>query len=259
MRVQVRIEIDLTLEEYVAHKGWEQARLLRCPLHPEGGCGFAAHGSYLRRYPVPHRIARSYCRKGQTTFGLLPDFAASGVPGTLLEIEEVVAVYESVGSIYRAADIVRPLEMASEEEEPLTLAATAQWVRRRVAWVQVTLVTLAGLLPELFAGCPLSLSGFRARLHSDSVLMALREICAVELEHLPSPLGFGARPKSGKTKIGAFNGSDRSNDGASCRKSAATPQRWWCRRNYPVDVIELIPHPTSPGYTKTAHTTDNYL
>ena len=139
-RVQVRIQIDLTLEEYVAHKEWARARLLRCPLHPEGGCGLSAHGSYLRKYPIPHRIARAYCRKGQTTFGLIPDFAASHVPGTLHEIEAAVVVYEAEGSIYKAADLVRPPVILSDDRDPITLEATAQWLRRRIAWVRATLI-----------------------------------------------------------------------------------------------------------------------
>ena len=202
-RVQVRLEIELSLEEYVAQKVWARARLLRCPLHPEGDCGFSAHGSYLRKYPVPHRIARAYCRKGQTTFGLIPDFAASHVPGTLHEIEAAVVVYEAEGSIYKAADLVRPPEILPDDRDPITQEATAQWLRRRVAWVRATLITVAGLFPDLFCGCETTLTAFRARLTSDSVLMDLREICAGELESLPIPVGFGHRSDNGKTPTGA--------------------------------------------------------
>lgn len=208
-RVQIRLEIELSLEEYVAQKVWARARLLRCPLHPEGGCGFSAHGSYLRKYPVPHRIARSYCPKGQTTFGLIPDFAASHVPGTLQEIEAAVVVYEAEENIYRAADLVRPPEILPDDRDPITQEATAQWLRRRVAWVRATLITVAGLFPELFFGCETTLTGFRARLKSDSVLMDLRGICAGELSALPAPVGFGHRSGDGKPPIGAVQQSLR--------------------------------------------------
>lgn len=200
----------MTLAQYVAQEWWAQARLLRCPLHPEGGCGFAAHGSYPRKYPIPFRIARAYCRKGQTTFGLLPDFAASHVPGTLAEIEEAVSVYESVGNIYKAADEVRPPDETPEGQEPITLEATAQWLLRRVSWVQMILTTVAGLMPELFSGCQLTVSGVHERLCSDSVLMDLREMCADRLSYLPAPVGFGHRSRGGKTSNGAVQQSMRS-------------------------------------------------
>ncbi len=209
-RVQIRLEIELSLEEYVAQKVWVRARLLRCPLHPEGGCGFSAHGSYLRKYPIPFRIARAYCPKGQTTFGLIPDFAASHVPGTLPEIEAAVVVYEAEENIYRAADLVRPPEILPDDRDPITLEATAQWLRRRVAWVQATLITVAGLFPELFAGCETTLTAFRARLESDSVLMDLRGICAGELSALPAPVGFRHRSEDGKPPIGVVQQSLRS-------------------------------------------------
>lgn len=209
-RVQVRIQIDLTLEEYVAHKEWARVRLLHCPLHPEGGCGFSAHGSYFRKYPIPHGIARSYCRKGQTTFGLIPDFDASHVPGTLAEIEEAVVVYEMMGNIYKAADAVRPIDEMPEDQDPVTLEATSQWLRRRILWVQATLITVAGLFPDLFAGCETTLTGFRASLQTDSVLMDLRGICADRLEYLPSPVGFGPRSKARKPSLGGVQQSIRS-------------------------------------------------
>lgn len=209
-RVQVRIQIDLTLEEYVAHKGWARARLLRCPLHPEGGCGFSAHGSYLRKYPIAYRIARAYCPKGQTTFGLIPDFVASHVPGTLAEIEEAVVVYETMGNIYKAADVVRPIEEMPEDQDPVTLEATSQWLRRRILWVQATLITVAGLFPDLFAGCETTVTAFRASLQTDSVLMNLRGICGDRLEYLPSPVGFGPRSSTGKPSLGAVQQSMRS-------------------------------------------------
>lgn len=208
-RVQIRLEIELSLEEYVAQKVWTRAKLLHCPLHPEGGCGFSAHGSYLRKYPIPHRIARSYCRKGQMTFGLIPDFAASHVPGTLPEIEAAVVVYEAEESIYRAADLVRPPEILPGDRDPITLEATAQWLRRRVSWVRATLITVAGLFPELFVGCEITLTALRARLRSDAVLMVLRGICAKELGALPIPVGFGHRFDDGKPSAGAGQQSPR--------------------------------------------------
>lgn len=202
-RVQVRLETGLTLDEYVAHSLWLRARLLRCPLHPSGGCGFSAHGTYLRKYPVPLFIARAYCRKGQTTFSLIPDFLASQVRGTLLDIEGAVAVYESLGSVVEAADALRPPETREGDGDPITLAATTQWLRRRIRWVHTVLITAAGLFPDLFAGCEMTVSAFRTFLHTESILMDLRGICADRLAYLPPPVGFGPRPNSGKAALGA--------------------------------------------------------
>lgn len=196
-RVQIRVQIESTLAEYVAQEGWGHARLLRCPLHPSGGCGLSSHGTYLRKYPMPHLISRYYCRSGQTTFSLTPDFAASHVPGTLDEIESAVAVYEGIGSIYKAAEVVRPPE--THIGDPTSLAATSQWLSRRVRWVQATLITVAGLFPELFAGLEMTVTAFRAHLQSERVLVDFREICIGHLAHLPAPVGFGARRYLGKT------------------------------------------------------------
>ena len=207
-RVQIRVQIESTLEAYVAQEGWTKARLLRCPLHPDGGCEFSSHGAYLRKYPIPHLISRYYCRSGQTTFGLIPDFAASQVPGTLDEIESAVAVYERMGNAYKAAEVLRPPE--SHNGDPTTLAGTSQWLCRRVRWVQATLITVAGLFPELFTGLEMTVTAFRAHLQSERVLVDLREICSGHLAHLPAPVGFGPRQRFGKSAHGASQQSVRS-------------------------------------------------
>jgi hypothetical protein len=54
----VRYETTLTSERYVTEQAWRAASLERCPLHPEGGCGLAGHGSYGRVRPVGVRVAR---------------------------------------------------------------------------------------------------------------------------------------------------------------------------------------------------------
>jgi hypothetical protein len=128
----------------------------------------------------------------------------------LSEIEAAVVVYEAEGNIYRAADLVRPPVEFPDDRDPITLEATAQWLRRRVAWVRAMLITVAGLFPELLSGCEMTLTAFRARLRSDSVLMDLRGICAEELLSLPIPVGFGHRSDNGKPPIGAVQQSLRS-------------------------------------------------
>jgi hypothetical protein len=135
----------------------------------------------------------------------LPDFLASRLPGTLDEIEAAVVTAEAAPTVAEAADRVRPPESwescddgASDEDEvrdPITLEATTRWLRRRMKMVTVTLVAVAGLLPELFTGCEMTLSGFRQHLRTSSVLVQLREIAADHLGVLPPPVGFGPRPR----------------------------------------------------------------
>jgi hypothetical protein len=65
--MQLRFGTNLTSEQYISQQAWQQATLERCPLHPEGSCGVRGHGSYGRKEPEGLRIARFYCRRGQTT------------------------------------------------------------------------------------------------------------------------------------------------------------------------------------------------
>jgi hypothetical protein len=88
--VQLRYACALTGAHYVTQQAWEQASLPRCPLHPQGGCGLARHGTYRRVSPPGTRIACWYCRRGHRTFSLLPDCLAARLSGTLSEVEAVV-------------------------------------------------------------------------------------------------------------------------------------------------------------------------
>ena len=120
-----------------------------------------------------------------------------------------MVVYEAEKNVYRAADIVRPPKELPDDRDPITLEATAQWLRRRVGWVRAMLITVAGLFPELFSGCETTLTAFRARLKSDSVLMDLRGICAEKLLALPIPVGFRPPSDNGKPPISAVQQSLR--------------------------------------------------
>lgn len=187
--VQLRLPTSLSLAEYVAAEEWRHARLERCPLHIEGGCGFARHGSYPRKEPEALGIARYYCRGGQTTFGLLPDFLASRLRGTLDDVEQAVVAAETSENLEAAADLVRP------DALEVTLVAAQRWVSRRVRMFAAVLLALAGPHPELLAGGS-TLTGLRGRLGTESALVELRRIAAAELGRLPPPFGFGPRPLS---------------------------------------------------------------
>lgn len=155
--------------------------MARCPLHPQGGCGFARHGSYTRVAPPGTRIARWYCRQAHQTFSLLPDCLAARWSGPLAEIEAAVKAVEQAPSLEAAATTQR-LE--------IELPGALRWLRRRVQAVQRTLVVLKGLLPEYFAHVAPTLADFRQALGVEAVLVELRDLGADYLSALPPPLGF---------------------------------------------------------------------
>jgi hypothetical protein len=187
--VQIRLESTLTFEEYVTSRGWEQATLAACPLCPVGACHLERLGTYMRKIPAVGFVARYYCPEQHTTFGLLPDFYASRVPGTLDEIEHAAVRVEASAGLEQAAEELRP----GDDPCAVTLGAAVAWVRLRVAWVRALLITVAGLFPDLFAGVRPSVRAFRERLCTSRVLVALRGICAPYLYVLPRPLGLNPR------------------------------------------------------------------
>ncbi len=179
--VQLRYECNLTGEQYVTQSAWQMASLLSCPLHPEGGCGFARHGTYPRVTPQGTLIARWYCRVGHCTFSLLPDSLAARMPGTLAEVEAAINTVEKTPTWEKAALEIRP---------DIFLPGVLRWTRRRVKAVYLFLQLIKGLLPNLFSGCPISLEDFRLRPGVDLLLPQLREIAKDHLSTLPPPLGF---------------------------------------------------------------------
>ena len=183
--MQVRLATGLTSEEYVRREGWRSASLERCPLHPEGGCGFARHGTYERAEPPGCRIARWYCRKGRTTLSLLPDCLCSRLTGSLDDVEAVVATAEAAPSREAASEALRP---------ELELPGALRWVRRRVRLVHAGLAAVIGLLPSLLAGRAPTVTSLRSALGTESALVLLRAEVGAQLAALPPPLGYGPRP-----------------------------------------------------------------
>lgn len=185
--MQLRFAIDLTSTEYVNEQGWQKASLKRCPVHPEGGCGFSRHGTYRRLNPPGTLIARWYCPQEQQTFSLLPDCFAARLSGTLDEVEAAVDHLEQVGTQEKAVASLR-LDIA--------LPGALRWLRVRARAVYSSLITLKGLLPEYFAQCQPTLASFRQHLGVEAVLVALRRIGAAFLGVLAAPLGFQRRRKA---------------------------------------------------------------
>ena len=148
---------------------------------------FARHGTYARVDPPGTRIARWYCPQGHRTFSLLPDHLAARFPGTLAQIEEVVAVVENAPSLEAAANTLRT--------DDVTLATALRWIRRRLRLVRINLIAVLSLLPDLLLGTAPSIHAFRRRLGTESALVALRAISALHLAALSRPLGL--RPPQG--------------------------------------------------------------
>jgi hypothetical protein len=183
--VQVRHATGLTSEEYVKQEAWRFARLERCPFHPEGGCGFASHGTYERVSPPGCLIARCYCPTEHMTISLLPDFLCCRLTGTLDEVEAAVSTAEEISGQEAASEALRP---------NIELPGALRWVRRRRRLVRAGLAAVIGLLPGLLAGREPTVTSIRSALGTGEALARLRAEVAPYLASLPPPLGFGPRP-----------------------------------------------------------------
>ncbi len=194
MPVQLRFDTGLAGEQYVTRELWRLARLERCPLHPQGGCGFARHGTYERKTPRGTHIARWYCRRGHQTFSLLPDHLAARFPGTLPEIERVVAAAERASSVQACADALRP--------DPISLPSATRWVRRRLCLVCPLLPIVVAMVPQHLQGCAPTIHALHEQFvvksptawpvdsASGSVLVRLRELLSEHLAALARPVGL---------------------------------------------------------------------
>jgi hypothetical protein len=143
----------------------------------------------MRKVPAVAYVARYYCPEQRTTIGLLPDFYASRMPGTLDALEEAAAKADASDSMEKAADELRPADAV----DAVTLGAAVSWLRLRVMMVRATLATVIGLMPDRFRGTSPRVRSFRERLGTMRVLVALREICERHLYALPAPLGLNPR------------------------------------------------------------------
>jgi hypothetical protein len=140
----------------------------------------------MRKVPAVGYVKRYWCPVQRTSFGLLPEFYASRMPGTLDELEEVAALSEQL-PLEAAAEQLRP----GDQDDAITLPCAVRWVRRLV---RAVLVAVLGVLPTLFVDCQATIASFRARLQTMSALVALRGICRAHLHALPRPLGLVPPP-----------------------------------------------------------------
>lgn len=197
--MQLRFETNLSADEYVNQKAWRYAELHSCPLHPEGGCSLARHGTYSRKVPPGTKVARWHCPEGHTTFSLLPDCLAARLPGSLIEIETVLCQVQNSSSQEAAADTVR---------DNIELAGALRWIRRRIFLIQASLAMLIELLPDLPKESTPTLSCFQELLGLQFVLPALRGYTHSHLGMLPPPVGFGPYPKKKKIRFQQKTGTD---------------------------------------------------
>ena len=182
MPVQLRFPTGLSSDDYIRTQAWTNASLTRCPLHPYQDCGMHRHGTYERKGPAGAKVTRYYCRKGQTTFSLLPDCLAARLPDTLDEVQQVIVAVEVGPSIEQVAAKHRPVTVS--------LPSAVRWVRRRLNAVRAVLMALIGLLPGRFAGCQPTIKDFTRALGTPSVLVALRGLAPDQLALLATPVGF---------------------------------------------------------------------
>ena len=181
--MQIRYPIDLTVEEYIEQKSWEQAELDHCPFHPDGSCSYTKHGTYPRKFPNHCLVTRYYCPEAHQSISLLPDFFASRLPGTLDEVEHAVNIAEASSSLEMAAFTLRP---------EISLPSGLRWLRRRLKYVHEILTILTGLL---VTECSPELNSFRKVYKTRSIMTGLRDIAGEYLHVLPPIIGFGPRSR----------------------------------------------------------------
>jgi len=193
----------ITGEDYVSSRLWERARIKCCPLHRQGGCGFAAHGTYARVQPPGTRVRRWYCPRAHLTFSALPDCLSARLSGTLPSIEREVLLVEAAPSL---AVAVR------NERCEIELPGVLRYFARRVSAIHRALQAIKGLYPERFDAVTASVTQFTRAfdmasdaalpasvpLPIDSVLVRLRELASQHLAMLPAPLGFNPAPIKAK-------------------------------------------------------------
>ena len=183
--MQLRFATNLSVDQYIKGKAWKDAKLDHCPLHPNGGCKFAKHGTYSRKFPDGVQVARWYCWKGCTTFSMLPDCLSSRLPGTLIEVENVIKQIENSSSQEAAANNIRL---------DISLPSALRWMRLRLFLIRLTLNLLIELFPSLLKNCKPTFLSFKSVFSDEFVLPQLREFASQYLDVLPPPLGFGPRP-----------------------------------------------------------------
>lgn len=191
--MQICVKVDHDPKTYIEKRAWHSNQVPTCPWHSEGNCKFHRHGSYPRKYPEEYPIQRWICTSCRRTVGVIPNFAASHLRGTVDEIEQVVASVEL--GVQRGCSFT---QIARTIRPDIECAGAQRWVRRRVNWSQHLLAVVVGWLPCLLEGAELSLAALRNALNTSRALVVMRERLESKLCRLATPVGLCALGNMGK-------------------------------------------------------------
>ena len=205
--MQVRLNLSMTIDEYILLEVWETVTISHCPIHPDQDCRIRRHGSYPRKYPKQMGVARYFCYTGEITFSLLPDFLCSRVAGTLEEVEAVVSMIENTADIESSDETgldsmsVTDLALNGKVEKTEmdvnlydSIVNDSRWAYRRLNWVFNILTMMIALFPELFGDCRPTLASFRSVLGDGSILVKLRILAGEKVHELALPVGLNPHP-----------------------------------------------------------------
>lgn len=140
---------------------------------------------HLRPQETPHgaaRVARWYCPDSQVTFSLLPDCLASGLPGSLAELEAAVVLAETSPVLIEAARQAHPDPEVGEK-------AARRWLKRRQDAVHACLWIVRDILSDRFRDCRPTVLGMRDHLGHAEVLPILCALLAFRHLYVPAPIG----------------------------------------------------------------------
>jgi hypothetical protein len=126
------------------------------------------------------------------TFSLLPDCLAARLPGSLADVERVVAAVEAARSVEAAAEELRP---------EIELAGAIRWVRRRLRPVRAALLALVTMAVGGLVSCRPTLDSIGHQF-GRPVLRQIRSRANRHLGALAAPIGFGPRPRRGGHRRG---------------------------------------------------------
>jgi hypothetical protein len=144
----------------------------------------AAPAGWLRLCPARYLWADESARNAYRA--LVLSARASHLSGSLDELEQAVIRIEQSDSMEAAANALRADDIA--------LPGAIRWARRRITLVQDALMSVMHALPGCFAICQPSVTAFRCYLTGTHVLLRLREMAALRLQTVPSPVGFAPTP-----------------------------------------------------------------
>ena len=203
--MQFRLILKMTLEEYIALKFWEHITIIVCPIHPGQDCGVRNHGTYPRVGPLEGQIVRGLCKTSNITFSLLPDFYSSRLPGTLIELEEVVLLSEKAEEKCQSdkdsnlADkrdksfyMCSAIEEMGIDHDIYEKSCDVNWLNRRIEYVTAILIAFISLFPEKFGNCQPTITSFQSVLGDGPVLIRLRKIAGSQIHKIPKPVGLNS-------------------------------------------------------------------